>query len=148
MREIRRPAALLAIGAALALPLAACGDDDDGGGGETVATTEAEAETGTAPAKGGKVRTVSVSETDFAIAPKDLDVKTGTTVTFEVRNHGATDHNLEIEGPEGEVELDEDLSPGDAGTLEATFSRPGTYEWYCPVGNHREMGMEGTITVR
>lgn len=147
MREIRPPAALLAIGAALALPLAACGDDDDDGDGdETVAATEAE--TKTAPAKGGKVRTVSVSETDFAIAPKDLDVKTGTTVTFEVRNHGSSDHNLEIEGPEGEVELDEDLSPGDAGTLEAAFSRPGTYEWYCPVGNHREMGMEGTITVK
>jgi plastocyanin len=25
--------------------------------------------------------------------------------------------------------------------------KPGTYEWYCPVGRHREFGMEGEITV-
>ena len=148
MREIRRPAALLAVAAALALPLAACGDDDEDSNEETTAaTTEAATETA-APPPGGKTRTISVSETDFALAPKDLTVKAGTTVTFEVRNDGGTDHNLEVEGPEGESELEEDLAPGDSGQLQVTFSKPGTYEWYCPVGDHQEMGMEGTITVK
>ena len=145
MREIRRPAALLAIGAALMLPLAACGDDDDDSGEETAAATTEATETGAAPAP--KTRTISVSETDFALAPKDLTVKSGTTVTFDVRNDGATTHSLEVEGPEGESELEQDLAPGDSRQPEVTFSKPGTYEWYCPVGNHKEMGMEGTVTV-
>jgi uncharacterized cupredoxin-like copper-binding protein len=25
---------------------------------------------------------------------------------------------------------------------------PGKYEFYCPVANHKEMGMEGEITVK
>ena len=142
MRKTRGSAALLAAGAILVLPLAACGDDDDDG---DEATTEA-ATTTEAPA-GGPTRTVSVSETDFALAPQDLLVKAGTTVTFKVANHGATAHNLEVEGPEGEAELEQDLAPGESGQLEVNFSEPGTYEWYCPVGNHKEMGMSGEITV-
>jgi uncharacterized cupredoxin-like copper-binding protein len=35
------------------------------------------------------------------------------------------------------------------GTLELVdLNEPGTYEMYCPVSNHREMGMEGEITVK
>ena len=41
-----------------------------------------------------------------------------------------------------------DLSPGQSGVLTVDLSKPGTYEFYCPVGNHREQGMEGTITVQ
>jgi plastocyanin len=147
MREIRRPLALLATAVALAVPLVACGGDDDDDSGEETAAATTEASETTAPKPGGKTRTISVSETDFALAPKDLKVKAGTTVTFEVLNAGATDHNLEVEGPEGEAELEQDLAPGERGTLQVSFSKPGTYEWYCPVGDHREQGMEGTITV-
>jgi LPXTG-motif cell wall-anchored protein len=28
-----------------------------------------------------------------------------------------------------------------------TFNTPGTYEFYCPVGNHRAQGMVATFTV-
>jgi plastocyanin len=147
MTETRRPLALLAIGAALALPVAACGDDDDDDSGADTAAATTEAPETTAPPPGGKTRTVSVSETDFALAPKDLKVKAGTTVTFEILNAGATDHNLEVEGPDGAAELEQDLAPGERGTLQVSFSKPGTYEWYCPIGDHREQGMEGTITV-
>ena len=31
---------------------------------------------------------------------------------------------------------------------DARTSRPATYEFYCPVANHREAGMEGTLTVK
>jgi len=28
-----------------------------------------------------------------------------------------------------------------------TFSKTGTYEFYCPVDGHRDQGMEGVLTV-
>lgn len=28
-----------------------------------------------------------------------------------------------------------------------TFSKTGTYEFYCPVDGHRDQGMEGALTV-
>jgi uncharacterized cupredoxin-like copper-binding protein len=137
--------ALLATGA---LALAGCGDDesDTTSSAATTSTTSSETSGGGA-AGGGGGETVPVSETDFKLDPADPTVKAG-TVTFEVSNDGETTHSLEVEGPSGEEELDQDLAPGDQGTLDVDLSKPGTYEWYCPVGNHRELGMEGEITVQ
>ena len=32
-------------------------------------------------------------------------------------------------------------------TFEFTFTTPGSYQMWCPVGNHRAQGMEGTFVV-
>jgi uncharacterized cupredoxin-like copper-binding protein len=127
----------IALFAAVPLALAACGGDDDEEASTTPATTTA------APA----AATVDVSLTDFALDPSDPTVKAG-EVTFNVTNDGQTLHNIEVEAPGGEVELPEDLQPGQSGTLKVELNKPGKFEWYCPVGNHREMGMEGEITVQ
>jgi uncharacterized cupredoxin-like copper-binding protein len=124
---------------AASIGLAACGGDDDED--TTAATT---APTGAA---GGAAQDVKISETDFELDPSDPSVEAG-TVTFEITNDGETLHNLEVEGPSGEAELPEDLQPGDSGELTVDLNEPGTYEMYCPVGNHRDLGMEGEITVK
>jgi uncharacterized cupredoxin-like copper-binding protein len=67
-------------------------------------------------------------------------------VTFDVSNDGQSPHNLEVEGNGIEEELESDLDAGETGTL-AVELEPGEYEWYCPVGNHADLGMEGTLTV-
>jgi plastocyanin len=125
---------LFAVIAALALAMAvvACGDDDDDDGEETAAT--------------GGEQTVAVSETDFAIDPANPTVEAG-TVTFEVTNDGQAPHNLEVEGSGVEEVLPADLAAGESGELTVDLE-PGTYEWYCPVGNHAAMGMEGELTVQ
>jgi Copper binding proteins, plastocyanin/azurin family len=51
-----------------------------------------------------------------------------------------------VEGPGGESET-EDIAPGDSAELTVDLSQAGTYEWYCPIGNHKELGMEGEIRV-
>jgi len=135
-----------------ALALAGCGDDESETTSAASTSTTAEDTTSTTEAGGGGAAggggsTVPVSETDFKINPADPTVKAG-TVTFDVTNDGATTHSLEVEGPNGEDELEPELAPGDKGTLEVDLSKPGTYDWYCPVGNHRELGMEGEITVQ
>ena len=37
--------------------------------------------------------------------------------------------------------------PGESATLEADLSKPGSYRWYCPIGDHAEQGMDGQISV-
>ena len=54
---------------------------------------------------------------------------------------------MEVEGPSAEAVLPSNLVPGQTGTLNVDLSKPGKYEWYCPVGEHRDFGMEGEITV-
>jgi uncharacterized cupredoxin-like copper-binding protein len=118
-----------------AFATAGCGGGDD-------ETTPA-ADTGT-PSAGGQ--TVNVSETEYTLDPSDPTVQAG-TVSFKATNDGSVDHNLEVEGPEGEVELEQNIAPGESGTLTVDLSKPGRYEFYCPVGDHRHRGMEGEITV-
>ena len=131
-------ALLLATGA-----LAGCGGDDtQNGSGESAAppatTTETEP---TASGDGGAERVVL---TDFAIDPANPKLKAG-KVTFDVVNEGSAPHALEIEGA-GIEEETEVLDGGGSATLEADL-KAGSYEWYCPVSNHADIGMKGTLTV-
>jgi uncharacterized cupredoxin-like copper-binding protein len=142
-------AAALAIAA---VAMAGCGGDDDDDEPEAAATTtttetEAGGGGGEEPSGGGGGETLDVSLVDFRIEPPNPTVQAG-MVTFNVNNDGEAPHNLEVEGPTGEAELEQDLAPGESGELTVDLSEPGTYEWYCPVGNHRDLGMEGELTVR
>jgi FtsP/CotA-like multicopper oxidase with cupredoxin domain len=71
-------------------------------------------------------------------------VEAGET-TFRLVNEGEFQHALEVEGG-GLEEETEEIGPGE--TTELTVDlEPGEYELYCPVGDHRERGMEGTLVV-
>jgi uncharacterized cupredoxin-like copper-binding protein len=123
------------------LVVAGCGEDEEtseGGGGQT--------ETGqaTEPSKPAG-QTVDVSATDFKFDPANPKVKAG-VVKFNLTNDGQAPHALEVEAPGGEVETDV-IQPGESATVEADVGKSGSVEMYCPVGNHREMGMEGEIQV-
>ena len=140
LRRHRYPFALAALATVFGLALAGCGGDDSSG-------TTAASSTTTAAQAGGGGSSVDVSETDYKLNPSDPTVKAG-QVTFNVTNDGQVVHNLEVEGPNGEQELNSDLSPGQSGTLSVDLSKPGKYEFYCPVDDHKQMGMEGEITVK
>jgi uncharacterized cupredoxin-like copper-binding protein len=143
--------AVMAPLAVLPLALAACGDDDDDDGETTAVqtpteeTTTEETTTEDGGGGGGGGETVDVSLADFTIDPANPTVAAG-PVTFAVTNDGQAPHNLEVEGNGVEEVLPADLAGGESGELTVDL-QPGTYEWYCPVGNHAAMGMEGELTV-
>lgn len=149
MFATRRFAALFAIGAAVAIPLAGCGGDDNDNGGTTQAgqASSAATDAAAAPAGGGAGGTVDISATDFKFDPADPAVKSG-DVTFKLTNDGQTAHSLEIEDVNGsDQEIEGDVAPGQSGTLKVNL-KPGTYEFYCPVDDHKDMGMKGEVTVK
>jgi len=146
MFSTRRFAALLAVGAAVAIPVAGCGggDDNSDNGGTTQAEQASTTGGGAATGAGG---TVDLSASDFKFDPSDPTVKSG-EVTFKLTNDGQTAHSLEIEDVNGsDQEIEGDVAPGQSGTLKVNL-KPGKYEFYCPVDDHKEMGMEGEITVK
>lgn len=68
-------------------------------------------------------------------------------ITFVATNVGeGPPHNLEIEGEDFEAVIAENLQSGQSGTLSVELE-PGTYTVYCPVGQHRDRGMELELTV-
>jgi plastocyanin len=137
--------AWLAAGVLAAVPIAAagCGGSDSNSDSTSSGTSSGASTTAEATGPGG---TVNVSLTDFKLNPADPTVKSG-DVTFDATNDGATVHSIEVEGPGEEAELPEDLQPGQKGTVTVNLP-PGTYEWYCPIANHKELGMKGEITVK
>jgi uncharacterized cupredoxin-like copper-binding protein len=146
-RRRRSAVAAVAISALGALALAGCGGDDNNSTTTPAATTGASETTTGAQGGAGGASTIDVSETDFKLNPADPTVQAG-TVTIKATNDGQVPHSIEVEGPSGEQKLESDLAPGDSGTLTVDLSKPGTYEWYCPVDSHKDMGMQGEITVK
>jgi uncharacterized cupredoxin-like copper-binding protein len=122
--------------------VAGCGEDEEtsGGGGGQTATEEK-----TEPSKAA-AQTIDISATDFKFDPANPNVKNAGVVEFRLTNDGQTSHALEVEGPGGEVETDV-IQLGESTTLKADLSRKGSFVIYCPVGNHRELGMEGEVRV-
>jgi plastocyanin len=111
------------------LVLAGCGSDD---------ATEASGDE-----NGGTA--VELVATEFAFDPDSVEVDEAGETTFRLVNEGEFPHALEIEGGDLEEETEE-IGPGE--TTELTVDlEPGEYELYCPVGDHREQGMEGTLVV-
>jgi uncharacterized cupredoxin-like copper-binding protein len=88
--------------------------------------------------------TTEVGLTEYQIAmPTSLSAG---SQTFRVTNNGTTEHNFEVEGQGIEEAFETDLSPGETQTMQLNLA-PGTYEVYCPVGNHRDQGMEMQLTM-
>ena len=124
---------------ALVVPLAGC----NGTGGNSAGVF------GTTPSAAEQANMVRVVATNFEFTPSTITVAPGETVEVQLVNEGSAPHNIEFELPQGEVELDQNVQPGNARTLTFTApSEPGEYRFYCPVGNHAERGMVGTLIVR
>jgi len=119
--------------AVLVVVLAGCGGSS--GGSKTAA----------APSSGGG-QTIQVKESEYKLTPSSLTVAKSGTVTFEVTNAGSIGHALEVEG-NGVEEETSTISPGSSAKLTVDLSKNGTYEVYCPIDNHRAMGMEAKLVV-
>jgi uncharacterized cupredoxin-like copper-binding protein len=88
--------------------------------------------------------TVTAGETEFAIALSRTSLSAG-TVVFVAKNNGTATHALGVDGP-GVNASTGDLAPGQSAGLTVTLSK-GTYDVYCPVANHKMLGMDTHITV-
>jgi uncharacterized cupredoxin-like copper-binding protein len=113
--------------------LAGCG----AGGGEDKAPSGTK--------EGAVVKTIQVKETEFELKPAEITLSKPGTYVFKAVNSGDTVHALEVEG-EGIEEETEEIEPGQSAELKVKL-KAGTYELYCPVGDHKEKGMEGAVKI-
>lgn len=142
---------LTALATALALAttgLAACGDGDE----ETAAppppaaTQPAQTETNGAqqPAAGDTVEVAAEPGGELAYVQDSLTAQAG-AVTFQFTNEASIPHDFNIER-DGEDIAGTEVITEDEESLRVELE-PGRYTYYCSVANHREAGMEGTLTV-
>lgn len=100
-------------------------------------------ETAPTRARDGRVK---VTLDDFLIAPQRIRARPG-RLTFRVTNEGRVGHTLRVKRGDRDVAAVKTLLPGASAEASGTFSR-GEYKLVCTLGNHEELGMYGTLTVR
>jgi plastocyanin len=145
---LRRLAAGLSAGV-LAFGLVACGSDSStdssSAAGSSAADTSSAGTASSSASIDAAAATVTANEADFSIALSSSTLTAG-PYTFNVENTGKATHSLTIQGPGGVDVTSDTLQGGQTTTMTVTL-QPGTYQVYCPIGNHREMGMDTTLTV-
>ncbi|HEV8248575.1 MAG TPA: cupredoxin domain-containing protein [Gaiellaceae bacterium] len=99
-----------------------------------------------ASSSGGARSTIEVRLSEFKLDPSHVSVDEPGTYTFRAVNDGQSVHALEIEG-HGVEEETENIQPGDSADLTVDLKEAGDYELYCPVDDHRAMGMDGSVDV-
>jgi plastocyanin len=121
--------------AAAALALGACGDDK-----ETTTSTPAAASGG-----GGESLSLTADPGGaLKFNQTELTAKAG-KVKITLVNPSNVPHAIEVEG-NGVEAKGETVQKGGTSTATADL-KPGTYDYYCPVGDHRAEGMEGKLTI-
>jgi plastocyanin len=125
--------------AAGVLTAAGCGGDDNGGSsGGTGTSSDSGSSSG-----GGKTLTVTADPGGAIKWDKSsLSAKAG-KVTLKIVNDSQIPHAIEVEG-NGVEEETKTVTGGDASVT--VDLKPGKYEYYCPVGDHKQT-MKGTLTV-
>jgi len=130
---------IVVLAATAALALAGCGGDDEE---PTPAATETPTE---AAASGGSTLKIAADPGGAKkFTESTLTAKAG-KVTVEFANESQLPHAVEIEG-NGVEEETETVTGQDAPPITIDL-KAGEYTYYCPVGDHRAAGMEGTLTV-
>ena len=109
-----------------------------------LATASCGGEEGSEPT-GASRETIELAATDFAFDPSTVEVDEAGVYSFRIVNRGESMHALEVEGQGMEAATSE-VGPGESAEVKVEL-KAGRYELYCPVGNHREMGMEGSVSV-
>jgi plastocyanin len=122
---------MAAIAACAALVPAGCGSSSDGGGGGAAKSASSTVAL-SAPADGSK-----------KFDATELTAKAG-EVKIVFDNPSSVPHGVSISG--NGTDAAGDVITG-AETSFTVALKPGRYSFYCPVGDHRAQGMEGTITV-
>lgn len=93
----------------------------------------------------GQTKKFTVEGSNFKFVPNQLSVNAGDTVQITFKNTGGMMHDFVIDA--FKVKTDS-LEVGKQQVVSFVADKPGTYEFYCSIGNHRAQGMKGTLTVK
>ena len=86
----------------------------------------------------------TVEANNFAFSVKEIRVKKGGTVRINLVNTEGT-HDWVVD--EFDVATERVMPENGITVVEFVADKTGTFESYCSVGNHRQQGMVGTLTV-
>lgn len=90
-----------------------------------------------------EIKSFTVVGSPFTFDVKEIRVKKGDTVNLTFTNAmGSHDWRLDEFNAKTNI-----LAAGQSQTIQFIADKTGTFEYYCSVSNHRQMGMVGKLIV-
>lgn len=89
-------------------------------------------------------REITVTANEYSFNPAGISVKTGEKIKLTLVNAGSTSHNFIIDKLNVQTKL---VTPGKSDIVEFTAEGDMDLVFYCGIGNHRNLGMEGKIEI-
>ena len=89
------------------------------------------------------VKTIVVMAANYVYTPSEIRVKQGERVEIKLEIQEGM-HDFVIDELDVKTQV---LTAGQTETVTLDTSQSGEYEFYCSVGNHRQMGMVGKLIV-
>lgn len=99
----------------------------------------------TPPSQPAQSNNIEITLKDFEIVPNEISARPG-KITFILQNAGRYTHNFRVDGQGIDV-TGAKVGVGRTGKMEITLEA-GVYHISCPISNHHERGMVGTLTVK
>ena len=87
---------------------------------------------------------VTLTATEFAFDPSEVEVAAGSAVNFTVANKGTVEHDLTIDA----LSFTLYAGVGESPSLATGVLAAGTYDFHCSIPGHKEAGMTGTLVVK
>jgi len=109
---------------------------------ETAETDESEQEENQSE-EDSDVRTVKLEASNYKYDIKEIVVKKGTKIKINLVSKQGT-HDLVINEFDARTKQ---INEEDSDSIEFIADKSGTFEYYCSVGQHRQMGMVGKLIV-
>lgn len=88
-------------------------------------------------------KTFTVDGSNFKFVPSTITVKKGDTVRIVFNNTGGR-HDWRVDELNAATRV---IGSGESQTIEFAANKVGSFEYYCSVGEHRQMGMRGILVV-
>ena len=98
----------------------------------------------TGTTESGNIKEITVTGANFKFTPNTITVKKGDTVRVNFKSSGGF-HDFVIDEFDVQTKM---VDTGLSDTVEFVANKVGTFEYYCSVGNHRQMGMVGKLIVQ
>jgi len=89
------------------------------------------------------VKEFTIEAKKFTFSLSEIKVKKGEVVKITLKNTEGI-HNWKLDELSAGTKT---LQAGQEETIELVAGKTGEFEYYCSIGNHRQLGMVGTLTV-
>ena len=92
----------------------------------------------------GEIKKFTVTGKNFSYTPNTLNVNKGDQVEITFINSQGM-HDFVVDGYQARTKI---IKTGEKEILTFSADKAGTFEFYCSVGEHRQMGMVGKFIVK